>query len=70
MPGRTFRVHELAAGKKRQPARKKTAETPVKVTKVNPDALKLAHEMTKGTDTHIEIRSDGTIFIRNGKRKK
>jgi hypothetical protein len=64
-----FQVHGLAAAKKRQPGRKPD-KNPVKVTKVNPAALKLAHEMTKDTDTHIEIRNDGSIIIKNGKKRK
>ena len=63
-----FQVHGLAAAKKRQPGRK-PAKQPVKVTKVNQEALRLAHEMTRDTDTHVEIRNDGSIYIKNGKRR-
>lgn len=64
-----FRVHDLAAGKHKQ-APKKPKVQPVTVTRVNPEALKLANKLAEGRDVRVEIRLDGTIVIKNGGKRK
>jgi hypothetical protein len=63
-----FRVTELAAAKRKRAPRKSKA-SPVQVTRLNPEAVKLAHELAGDRDVRVEIRMDGTIVIKNGARK-
>jgi hypothetical protein len=63
-----FQVHGLAAGKRKR-ADRQPAPQPVTVTRVSPVALKLANELAGDRDVRIEIRMDGSIVIKNGRRK-
>jgi hypothetical protein len=62
-----FKVADLAAAKRRR-APRRSAE-PVTVKRVNPDAVRLAHDLARGRDVRVEVRLDGSIIIKNGGRK-
>ena len=64
-----FKVHDLAAAKRKATPRKPKSGPVVTVAKAYPAAINMALKMTRDRDVHIEVQRDGSLIIKNGARK-